>query len=135
VNEEESVVKCARAAHNTLATYCKASGDFSLKEWDDAAQWQRDSTVAMVKSVLSGEYSPRKEHERWLGDKIKAGYVYGEVKNDDPNKGPLTNPSVMDYDKLPAYLRMKNALQIVVIIGVAAHYDLVVKQVPELAFA
>jgi hypothetical protein len=135
MTEEERIERCARAAHNTLAAYCKANRDHSLKEWDDAEEWQRRSSIDMVRSVLDGAYSPRAEHERWLKDKLAAGYVHGEVKNDDRSKGPLTNPSVMDYDLLPLYLRMKNLLGIVVIVGTAASYDLVVRKVPDLTFA
>jgi hypothetical protein len=115
-----------------MVTYCKMHGDHSIKEWDDAEQWQRDDTVKMVKSVLSGEYSPRAEHERWKDNKVKKGYVWGAVKNDDAAKGPLTNPNIKDYNELPIIQRMKDHLLIVVTVGMASHYDLTVAKVPDL---
>ncbi len=118
-----------------MVTYCRMHGDYSIKEWEDAEQWQRDDTEKMVRSVLSGEYSPRKEHDRWQANKIQKGYQYGAVKNDDATKGPLTNPNIGDYNKLPIIQRMKDHLLIVVTVGMAAHYELQVKQVPDLVFA
>lgn len=116
-----------------MVTYCKMHGDHSIKEWEDAEQWQRDDTVKMVKAVLSGEHSPRKEHDRWQAGKIAKGYVYGAVKNDNPDNGPLTNPNIGDYDKLPIIQRMMGSLLFVVTVGMAAHYDLAVSKVPEFA--
>ncbi len=31
-------------------------------------------------------------HDGWTGSKAESGYVYGPVRNDDPQKGPLTHP-------------------------------------------
>lgn len=126
---------CARAAHNVMVTYCKMHGDHTILEWDDAEDWQRRSTVDMVRSVLAGNYSPRAEHERWLRDKVRRGYVWGPRKNDDPEAGPLTNPNVMEYDEIPFVQRMKNHLLIVVAAGTASHYGIDVSRVviPEMA--
>jgi hypothetical protein len=134
VNEEEKIVRCARAAHNTMVTYCRMHGDHTIDEWDDAKEWQRQSTIAMVKSVLAGNYSPRGEHGRWLKEKADAGYVWGPVKNDDKKRGQLTNPNILDYGKLPLIQRMKDSLLIVVTVGMAAHYSLDTSKVnvPEL---
>lgn len=118
-----------------MVTYCRMHGDYTIKEWDDAEAWQRESTIAMVKSVLDGNYSPRGEHERWKAAKVENGYVFGAVKNDDKDAGPLTNPNIVDYDKLPILQRMKDSLLIVVTVGTAAHYGLSVEKVPELTFA
>lgn len=63
------------------------------------------------------------------------GYVYGPEKNDDASKGQLTNPNLLPYRELPLYSRMKDNLLIIVVIGMAAHYGLVVKKVPDLVFA
>ncbi len=135
MNNEDKIARVARASHNALVTYNRMHGDYALKEWEDAEGWQREDTITMVKSILAGNYSPRAEHERWLDGKKAKGYVYGAVKNDDPNAGPLTNPSMLEYDQIPIVLRMKNHLQIVVAVGIAAHYDLKLEKVPDLTFA
>lgn len=134
MTEEEKIERCARAAHNTLVTYCKLAGDYSIKEWDDAEGWQRDDTVKMVKAVLRGGHSPAEEHGRWFKTKVDKGYVYGAEKNDDAGKGALTNPAMVPYKELPLYQRMKDNLLMVVVIGMAGHYGLTVSRVPDLVF-
>jgi len=39
-------------------------------------------------------------HAGWRAAKEKQGYTYGEVRNDDPTKPPLTNPDLCDWEKL-----------------------------------
>ena len=133
--EEDKIEKAARAAHTVFASYCKALGDYSIKDWDEAEDWQREDTVNMVKSVLTGEYSAEVEHGRWKKGKELKGYVYGPVKNDDPSKGPLTNPNMKPYAELPMGARMKDHLLIVVALGVAAHLGLPIAKDLKLAYA
>jgi len=52
VTEDEKISRIARAAHNVLVVYCRAAGDYSIKEWEDAEQWQREDTIKMVRSTL-----------------------------------------------------------------------------------
>lgn len=133
--DEDKIEKAARAAHTVFAGYCKAIGDYSIKDWDEAPQWQRDDTIALVKNVLTGEYSPEVEHGRWKKGKELKGYVWGAEKNDDPDKGPLTNPNMKPYAELPLSSRMKDHLLIVVAVGVAAHLGLPVFKELTLAYA
>lgn len=93
MTEDEKISRIARAAHNVLVVYCRAAGDYSIKEWEDAEQWQREDTIKMVRSTLKGGHSPEQEHGRWFKVKVDKGYVYGAVENDDPTKGPLTTPT------------------------------------------
>lgn len=134
MNEEDKIVKVARLSHTVFAGYCKALGDYSIKEWEDAPQWQRDDTIAMVKSVLTGEYSAEVEHGRWKKGKELKGYVYGPVKNDDPTAGPLTNPNMLPYAELPMSSRLKDHLLIITTLGVATHYGLQVSKDVKLAY-
>jgi hypothetical protein len=89
----------------------------------------------MVKSVLTGEYSPEVEHGRWKKGKELKGYVYGPVKNDDKSVGPLTNPNMVPYQALPMSARMKDHLLIVVTVGCAAHYGIPVSKDLKLSYA
>jgi hypothetical protein len=135
VTEEAKIARIARAAHNTLVVYCRMAGDYSIREWEDAEEWQRDDTVKMVRSTLKGGHSAEQEHGRWFKGKVDRGYVYGREKNDDENKGPLTNPNMLPYRDLPLYNRMKDNLLTVVVIGIAAHYGMLPEKVPEMVFA
>jgi hypothetical protein len=135
VTDEEKIERCARAAHNTLVTYCRLAGDYSIKEWDEAEGWQREDTGKMVRAVLGGGHSPAEEHSRWFKGKVDKGYVYGAEKNDDRTKGALTNPAMLPYKELPLYARMKDNLLMIVVMGMAGHYGLTVSKVPDLVFA
>ena len=135
MTDDEKITRIARAAHNALVTYCKLAGDYTIKEWEDAKDWQREDTIRMVRSTLQGGHSPEQEHGRWFKGKVDKGYVYGPEKNDDESKGPLTNPNLLPYRDLPLYSRMKDNLLIIVVIGMAGHYGLDVKKVPDLVFA
>jgi hypothetical protein len=134
MTEEDKIAKIARAAHTVFIGYCKVLGDYSFKDWDEAEQWQRDDTIALVKNVLTGEYSAEVEHGRWKKGKELKGYVWGAEKNDDPTKGPLTNPNMKPYAELPMSARMKDHLLIVVALGVAAHYGVPIAKDVKLAY-
>ena len=135
MTEAEAIERIARAALFFLVVYCMMAGDHYLDEWDDAKDWQRESTIKLVKSVLSGTYSAAAEHAEWLQRKVSAGYTYGAEKNDDKTKGTLPNPAMLEYSQVSLFQRMKNILQPAVIIGMAAHYGLTVSKTPELVFA
>ena len=132
---DDKVLKVAQAAHNTYAAYCRTTGDHNVNSWDDAEGWQRESTINMVKSILAGTFSVSAEHERWLAEKKEKGIVYAAVRNDDPTKGPLTNPNIVPYKELSFAQRVKGALLVVAVIGAAAHHDLTVPKVPDLMLA
>jgi len=132
---DEKVLQVARAAHNTYAAYCKTIGDHNVESWDDAQAWQRESSIAMTRSILAGSFSVSAEHERWLAEKKEKGFVYAATRNDDPTKGPLTNPNIRPYNELPFAQRVKGALLVVAIIGAAAHHDLTVPKFPDLQLA
>lgn len=122
--EDEKILACAKASHSVMVAYCRAVGDHSVKPWDEADGWQRESTIDMVRCVVNGVYDPREHHARWLDSKLRAGYVYGPEKNDDPGTGPLTNPNIMQYDRIPFFQRMKDNLHVLVTAAVASHYGL-----------
>ena len=45
--------------------------------------------------MIIAEQQARASHEGWMAGKIAKGYTYGPVTNDDPEKGPLTNLSLI----------------------------------------
>jgi hypothetical protein len=48
------------------------------------------------------------EHERWLAHQAEAGYVFGPVRNDDPELGDLTHPDMVAWDELDEAARQKD---------------------------
>lgn len=135
MTDDATIEKIAKGAHNTFANYCKVLGDYSIKEWDEAQDWQRESTRSLVRNVLTGEFSSEVEHGRWKKGKEIAGYVWGPEKNDDEAKGPLTNPNMKPYADLPLSARLKDHLLIIVALGLASHYGVPIAKDIKLSYA
>ena|SRR6185436_11924748 len=104
---DHNVEAIAKVCHEANRAFCETIGDWSQKEWEVAEDWQRNSAIAGVRTMLDGTArSPREQHEAWCRDKVAAGWVHGEKK--DPNA--KTHPCLVDYDKLPREQRLKDHL-------------------------
>lgn len=102
-----SVPHISRIAHEVNRAYCAAIGDPSQVSWDEAPQWQKDSAMAGVLGIISGDITkPSDSHESWMAQKLADGWKYGKVK--DPEA--LTHPCIVDYDKLPPEQQTKDYL-------------------------
>lgn len=106
----------AQVCHEVNRAYCAATGDLSHKPWDDAPDWQKDSAVEGVKSVLTIEnVTPRKIQEKWKAHKIADGWKYGPVKDADKKE----HPCIVDYDALPEREKIKDYLFVAVVTTLA----------------
>ena len=107
----------AQVCHEANAAYCRAIGDFSQRSWNEAEQWQRDSAITGVGFALAHPDAPASaQHEAWLKDKKKDGWVFGEVKN--PAK--KEHPCMVAYADLPLEQRLKDRLFKAVVKGLSA---------------
>ena len=105
---DELVVEViAVACHQQNRTSCQMIGDDSQPNWDQAAEWQRDSAVAGVKQALINA-NPAMSHESWLEHKRATGWVYGKEK--DPEK--KTHHCMVPYSDLPEEQKKKDGLYI-----------------------
>ena len=68
--------------------------------------------------MLIAEQQARASHEGWMKGKISQGYVYGPETNDDPSKGPLTNPLLIPYDDLDKQTKDSNIANAVAVIKI-----------------
>jgi hypothetical protein len=76
-------------------------------KWDDAPDWQRNSAIEGIKFHLQNpDAGDSVSHDNWMKQKIKEGWVYGEVK--DPEK--KTHPCIVPFDQLPEFQQKKDAL-------------------------
>ncbi len=96
----------ARVCHEANRAYCQVIGDDSQRSWSDAEPWQRESAMKGVEFALSGESTPREQHEAWMADKVAAGWVYGTVKDAEQK----THPCLVPYHDLPVEQQKKDAL-------------------------
>lgn len=109
-----TITDIARATHEANRAYCEALGDTSQVPWEDAPEWQRDSAIAGVTSIVEGRsMSPAHQHKEWCEYKRADGWVYGVEK--DPVK--KTHPCLVPYTDLPAQQRGKDHLFRAVVLG------------------
>lgn len=104
--DQVTIGHIARIAHNVNKAYCEAIGDNSQPTWEDAPEWQRTSACKGVGFHLSGDRAPEDSHISWMKEKVKDGWVYGEVK--DPDK--KTHPCLVPFRSLPTEQQVKDHL-------------------------
>ena len=100
------IEEIARTCHEVNRGLCLALGDFSQKLWEDAPEWQRESAINGVKSVQDGNDLPGESHRSWADEKVAAGWVYGEVKDEDAK----THPCLVPFEDLPPEQQLKDHL-------------------------
>ena len=102
-----NVIAIAQVVHQANKAYCETLGDSSQANWEDAPQWQRDSTVQGVLFKLHNAGStPEDSHNNWLEEKRRTGWKYGEVKDADKKEHPCFVP----YAELPRSQQIKDYL-------------------------
>ena len=101
------VEQIAELCHEANKTYCHLNGDDSQKSWLEAEQWQRDSAITGVRfSLAHPEATPELQHESWLRDKQRDGWVRGDVKD----AALKEHPCMVDFKDLPVEQQMKDHL-------------------------
>lgn len=114
-NDPALIAACARAAHEANRSYCLALGDTSQLPWDEAPEWQRQSSRLGVESVLAGK-GPSAIHTDWLNHKREQGWTHGAVKDVDKKEHPCMVP----YELLPPEQQMKDCIFVAVVGALAS---------------
>lgn len=97
----------ARIAHETHRQYCMSIGDHSVVTWDEADDWQCQSTIAGVLGVMDcPEITASGIHAAWCEWRKKEGWTYGDVKDVQLKKHPL----LVDFEDLPDEHKMKDVM-------------------------
>jgi len=95
----------AKIAHEINREYCKALGDFSQLPWDNAPDWQKNSAISGVKMhIKKPEAGPEESHQSWMDQKIKEGWKFGEIKDEEEK----THPCIVEFNKLPKEQQAKD---------------------------
>lgn len=102
----------ARACHEANKRYCESIGDTSQVDWEVASDSVKQSAYSGVIYALENpEVTPEQMHMNWRRDKIKAGWIYGPVKNE----ATRTHPCLVNYSELPEEQRTKDDIFIMVV--------------------
>lgn len=109
-----TVEQIAAVCHEMSRHYCLLLGDDSIRPWKEADEWQRQSSITGVESILSDpEKTAEQLHHEWKSYKINDGWKYGETK--DPVL--KTHPCIVAYEDLPIEQRIKDELFISVVLS------------------
>jgi hypothetical protein len=102
-----NIEKIARVFHEANRGWCAANGDDSQITWEEAPQWQRDSSIDSVKFALAHPDAPDSaQHDAWMETKLSQGWRYGEVKDGVAK----THPCLVPFEQLPAEQQAKDRL-------------------------
>lgn len=99
-----TIEQVAQVCHEANRAWCEANGDWTHLPWEEAPEWQRDSSRSGVVAALEG-LTAEELHEAWKRQKIEDGWTYGPVKNPDKKLHPCI---VESYDQLPEVERIKD---------------------------
>jgi hypothetical protein len=105
--DDHAIENIAQVCHEANRAYCATLGDDSQPPWVEAPAWQRISAVNGVTAVLKGTITrPEQQHESWLAEKLRDGWVLGETKD----AVLKTHPCCVPYAELPVAQQKKDAL-------------------------
>lgn len=97
----------AMVCHEANRAYCRIHGDGTQLPWELAADWQQESAIRGVEFRINNpDTSPMEQHNAWMRDKLKEGWVYGEEKNAEKK----THPCIKPYSELSEMNQRKDAL-------------------------
>lgn len=101
----------AEVCHEANRAYSKALGDYYHRVWDDAPEWQKQSAIEGVESLIESGATPKEMHERWSKFKRDNGWIFGPYKNYEQK----THPCLVAYENLPRHERRKDDLFIAIV--------------------
>lgn len=97
----------AKICHEANKAYCESLGDTSQKSWEEADDWQRQSSIDGVRFRLSHPEAPvSAQHDAWMGEKIATGWIWGPAKNAEVK----THPSLKPFNELSVEEQAKDIL-------------------------
>lgn len=102
-----SIEQAAKVCHESTRALCQTLGDDSLVAWEDAPEWQRQSSVSAVRFCLENPGATAQQiHDAWVEEKKADGWAYGPAK--DAHK--KTHPCLVAFDRLPVEQQAKDEL-------------------------
>ena len=100
-------LQIALVCHQANKAWCEANLDNSQKDWHDAENWQQQSAINGVEFRLKNPNAGHDaQHNAWLEEKVKDGWVYGEVKDAEVKM----HPCIVSFEELPEFQKKKDAL-------------------------
>lgn len=106
----------ARTVHEAIRAWTAAHGDTPPPHWRQAPRWMKDSSLESVDFVLRHPGADDlKQHDQWMAQKQRDGWVYGE-KKDEKKK---THPMLVPFEQLPEMEKRKDTLLRAIVLALA----------------
>lgn len=100
-------VAIARTVHEALRAWSAAHGQPLMPAWSKAPRWMKESTLESVRFAHANPgAADSAQHDQWMEQKRRDGWVHGETKDPDAR----THPMLIPYNALPDMERRKDAL-------------------------
>jgi len=105
----EAIDSVSRVVHNVLEAYSQAATPLNTPphSWEESTEEYRESvrraTTLMAENLAT---TPKGMHDVWLLEKLKHGWVYGDVEDTEAKRHPLCLP----YDELGSDHRIRGEL-------------------------
>lgn len=117
----EFIERIAVIAHNANRRYCIAIGEQPTPPlWKDSPDWQKTSVRNGVVYRIDNLDAPLSaNHENWMNEKLKEGWVYGLTKNVELKQHPCLVP----YSELPSAQQAKDAIFVTVVLSLLGELD------------
>ena len=105
---EEEILNIARVCHEAHRAWCAANGDREHKTWEEAEQYQRDTTTWGIRLLLEFPDITDDSHHDMVGlrDAQAEGWTYGPVRNSTAK----SHPGMVPYPEMEPYQRKKKPL-------------------------
>jgi len=105
--QKDRKLAIARTVHEALRAWSAANGQQPAPAWYRAPKWMKTSTLESVEFVLEHPGADDlKQHDQWMEQKRRDGWVYGS-KKDEKKK---THPMLVPFEELPEIEKRKDTL-------------------------
>jgi hypothetical protein len=111
LESSEQIEQAAKVCHEALRAYCQTLGDNSLPPWDDAPEWQKESSrdgvrFQFAQAAAGITPSPSATHAQWLKQKRSEGWKQGVAKDHQTKE----HPAFVAYEDLSLEEKRKDYL-------------------------
>ena len=104
---DEAATKIAQVVHESVRAWQTANNQPAAPVWGRAAKWMKLASVEAVRWRLQHPNADASaQHDRWMAEKVAAGWKYGRTKSGVKK----THPLMVGYRDLPDTERRKDEL-------------------------